>query len=115
MLAAQAIRAGDAEVIVAGGMESMTNAPYLLPEARAGVRLGHGKLVDSMIRDGLWDIYNDFHMGNDGRARRAEVRDHARAEQDGFAAESHQRAAEATAAGRFDDGEVRGRDPAEEG
>jgi len=63
MLAAQAIRAGDAELIVAGGMESMTNAPYLLPEARSGVRLGHGKLIDSMVWDGLWDIYNDFHMG----------------------------------------------------
>ena len=63
MLAAQAIKAGDAEVIVAGGMESMTNAPYLLPQARAGVRLGHGQLIDAMIHDGLWDIYNDFHMG----------------------------------------------------
>src|SRR4030095_9565176 len=63
MLAAQAIRAGDADLIVAGGQESMTNAPYLLPEARAGVRLGHGKLVDSMVHDGLWDVYHDFPMG----------------------------------------------------
>jgi acetyl-CoA C-acetyltransferase len=102
MLAAQAIRAGDAEVVLAGGMESMTNAPYLLPEARAGVRLGHGKLVDSMIHDGLWDIYNDFHMGMTGElvAKKHEIR---REEQDAFAAESHRRAAEATAAGRFDE------------
>jgi acetyl-CoA C-acetyltransferase len=101
MLAAQAIRAGDAEVIVAGGMESMTNAPYLLPEARAGVRLGHGKLIDAMIHDGLWDIYNDFHMGMTGELV-AEKHDITRAAQDEFAAESHRRAAEATAAGRFD-------------
>ena len=66
-LAAQAIRAGDAEVIVAGGMESMSNAPYLLPSARTGARLGHAELVDSMVHDGLWDIYNDFHMGRPAR------------------------------------------------
>jgi len=101
MLAAQAIRAGDADVIVAGGMESMTNAPYLLPEARAGVRLGHGRLIDSMVHDGLWDIYNDFHMGITGEMA-AEKHDITRAAQDEFAAESHRRAAEATAAGRFD-------------
>ncbi|MCC7013282.1 MAG: acetyl-CoA C-acetyltransferase [Planctomycetes bacterium] len=101
MLAAQAIRAGDAEVIVAGGMESMTNAPYLLPEARAGVRLGHGKLIDSMVWDGLWDIYNDFHMGITGE-KVAEKYEITRAMQDAFAAQSHRRAAEATAAGRFE-------------
>ena len=100
MLAAQAIRAGDAEVIVAGGMESMSNAPYLLPEARAGVRLGHGKLIDSMVWDGLWDIYNDFHMGITGE-KVAEKHGITRALQDEFAARSHQRAAEATAAGRL--------------
>jgi acetyl-CoA C-acetyltransferase len=101
MLAAQAIKAGDAEVVVAGGQESMTNAPYLLPEARAGVRLGHGKLVDSMVWDGLWDIYNDFHMGVTGElvAKKYEI---TRREQDEYAARSHQKAAEATAAGRFD-------------
>jgi acetyl-CoA C-acetyltransferase len=101
MLAAQAIRAGDAEVIVAGGQESMTNAPYLLPEARAGVRLGHGKLVDSMIFDGLWDIYNDFHMGATAElvAKKYEI---SRKAQDEFAVASHKKAAEATAAGRFD-------------
>jgi acetyl-CoA C-acetyltransferase len=101
MLAAQAIRAGDADVIVAGGMESMTNAPYLLPEARAGVRLGHGKLIDSMVWDGLWDIYNDFHMGLTGE-KVAEKYEISRRAQDEFAAESHRRAGEATAAGRFD-------------
>lgn len=101
MLAAQAIRAGDADCIVAGGMESMTNAPYLLPQARAGQRLGHGQLIDSMVADGLWDVYNDYHMGITGEnvAEKYEVD---RAQQDAFAAESHRRAAEATEAGRFD-------------
>jgi len=101
MLAAQAIRAGDVDVVVAGGQESMTNAPYLLPEARAGVRLGHGKLVDSMIQDGLWDVFNDFHMGATGElvAKKYEI---SRKEQDEFAASSHKKAAEATAAGRLD-------------
>jgi acetyl-CoA C-acetyltransferase len=101
MLAAQAIRAGDADCIVAGGMESMTNAPYLLPQARAGQRLGHGQLIDSMVGDGLWDVYNDYHMGMTGEnvAEKYEVD---RAQQDAFAAESHRRAAEATEAGRFD-------------
>ncbi len=101
MLAAQAIKAGDADVIVAGGQESMTNAPYLMPEARAGVRLGHGKLIDSMVWDGLWDIYNDFHMGQTGElvAKKYEI---TRREQDEFAARSHQRAGAATAAGKFD-------------
>src|SRR5207249_4552131 len=64
MLAAQAIALGDADIIVAGGMESMSNTPYLLESARTGYRMGHAKLVDSMIKDGLWDVYNDFHMGN---------------------------------------------------
>jgi acetyl-CoA C-acetyltransferase len=101
MLAAQAIRAGDSDLIVAGGQESMTNAPYLLPEARAGVRLGHGKLVDSMIQDGLWDVYNDFHMGATAElvAKKYEI---TRKMQDEFAVLSHQKAAEATAAGRFE-------------
>lgn len=101
MLAAQAIRAGDIDIAVAGGMESMSNAPYLLPEARNGVRLGHGKLIDSMVWDGLWDVYNDFHMGNTGElvAKKYEI---SRREQDEFAARSHQKAGEASAAGRFD-------------
>jgi acetyl-CoA C-acetyltransferase len=101
MLGAQAIRAGDAEVVVCGGMESMTNAPYLLPEARAGQRLGHGKLIDSMVWDGLWDIYNDFHMGITAEKVAAKY-DVSRAAQDAFAAQSHQKADAATKAGRFD-------------
>src|SRR5262245_6767176 len=63
MLGAQAIANGDAEIVVAGGMESMSNSPYLLPKAREGYRMGNGQLVDSMVHDGLWDPYNDFHMG----------------------------------------------------
>ena len=101
MLAAQAIKAEDAEVIAAGGMESMTNAPYILPEARDGVRLGHGKLLDSMVNDGLWDIYNDFHMGMTGEKVASEL-DVSRAAQDEFAAHSHRKAEAATAAGKFD-------------
>ncbi|MGD8869065.1 MAG: beta-ketoacyl synthase N-terminal-like domain-containing protein, partial [Gemmatimonadales bacterium] len=66
MLAAQAIKLGDAETVIAGGMESMSRSPYLLPTARTGQRLGHGKMIDSMVNDGLWDCYNDFHMGNTG-------------------------------------------------
>ena len=99
-LAAQAIRAGDAHVIVAGGQESMTNSPYLMPGVRDGLRLGHGKLLDSMVHDGLWDIYNDFHMGVTGDlvAERCAV---SREEQDRFAAESHRRAAAAQASGAF--------------
>ncbi len=62
-LAAQGIQTGDVDIVVAGGMESMTNAPYLLPQARGGYRMGNGALVDSMIQDGLWDAYNNFHMG----------------------------------------------------
>ncbi len=91
MLAEQAIALGDAEVIVAGGMESMSNAPYVLERARVGYRLGHGDLLDSMIKDGLWDVYNDFHMGNAGElcARRLEI---SREEQDEYAAESYRRA-----------------------
>jgi len=63
MLAAQAVATGDAEVVVAGGMESMSNAPYLLPKAREGLRLGDGELIDSMVHDGLWEAYEDYHMG----------------------------------------------------
>jgi acetyl-CoA C-acetyltransferase len=65
-LAAQAIRAGDADAIIAGGFESMTNAPYAVPQARAGARLGNVQMIDLMINDGLWDKYNDFHMGMTG-------------------------------------------------
>lgn len=100
MLAAQAIRAGDADCIVAGGMESMSNSPYLVRGAREGLRLGHGQLVDSMIFDGLWDIYNDFHMGMTGE-KAAEKHGISRAQQDEFAASSHARAAAAEKEGRF--------------
>lgn len=100
MLAAQAIRAGDADVIVAGGMESMSNAPYLVPSARKGARLGHAQLVDSMVHDGLWDKYNDFHMGITGELV-AEKHEISREAQDEFAAASHQKAEAATAAGKF--------------
>ncbi len=102
MLAAQAIALGDADIIVAGGMESMSNAPYLLDKARSGYRLGHGQLVDSMIKDGLWDVYNDYHMGNAAElcAKECQV---SRAEQDEFAATSYRRALEAQKNGYFKD------------
>ena len=101
-LAAQAILTGEAEMVVAGGMESMTNAPYLLPQARSGYRMGNGALVDSMIYDGLWDVYNNFHMGVAAEkiAARYGI---TREEQDAFAAASHHRAAAATAQGFFRD------------
>jgi acetyl-CoA C-acetyltransferase len=101
MLGAQAIRAGDIDVAVCGGMESMTNAPYLMPAARAGARLGHAQMLDSMVWDGLWGVYNDFHMGLTGELV-SEKYEITRQMQDAFAAESHRKAAEATAAGRLD-------------
>lgn len=100
MLAAQAIRAGDAEVVVAGGMENMTQAPYLLPQARAGVRLGHGQLLDAMVNDGLWDIYNDFHMGMTAELV-VDKHSLSREEQDEFAAGSHAKAVAAMQGGKF--------------
>ncbi len=93
-LAAQAVQLGESEVVVAGGMESMSNAPYLLSQARTGYRLGDGKLVDSMIRDGLWDAYEDFHMGMTGELV-AEKYAISRERQDRFAFESHQKAVRA--------------------
>lgn len=99
-LASQAIQTGDAEIVVAGGMESMSNAPYLLPQARSGYRMGNGNLVDAMINDGLWDVYNQFHMGSAAEMVAAKYKI-TREEQDAFAAESHRRAAAATAEGRF--------------
>jgi acetyl-CoA C-acetyltransferase len=101
-LAAQAIQTGDAKIVVAGGMESMTNAPYILSQARAGYRMGNGALVDAMINDGLWDAYNNFHMGA-GAEMVAEKYGITREEQDAFAAESHRRAAAATNDGSFHD------------
>ncbi|MBI2900359.1 MAG: acetyl-CoA C-acetyltransferase [Planctomycetes bacterium] len=100
VLAAQAIKAGDIDVAVAGGQESMTNAPYLLPDARAGLRLGHGKIVDAMVHDGLWDVYNNFHMGNTAELA-ARKHDVTRQAQDEYAARSHARAVAAIKAGRF--------------
>jgi len=100
-LAAQAIRCGDAEVMIAGGQESMSLAPYVMPGARTGLRMGHAKLVDSMIQDGLWDAFNDYHMGitAENLVAKYEI---SREEQDAFAAESQRKAAEAVASGRFE-------------
>jgi len=100
VLAAQAIKCGDAEVVVAGGMESMSNTPYLIKNARTGFRMGHQQVLDSMIHDGLWDAYNDYHMGNTGEvvAERWEI---SRREQDQWALESHQKAIAAIDAGKF--------------
>jgi acetyl-CoA C-acetyltransferase len=100
MLARQAVLAKDASVVVAGGMESMSNGPYLIPRLREGLRLGNGELIDAVIHDGLWDVYNDFHMGITGE-KVAEKYRIAREEMDAFAAESHRRAAAATEAGKF--------------
>jgi acetyl-CoA C-acetyltransferase len=100
MFARREILVGDANVIVAGGMESMTNAPYLLPKARGGYRMGHGEIVDSMIHDGLWDPYDDMHMGNCGDMV-AEKYGFTREDQDAFAAESYRRAQAAQKEGRF--------------
>jgi acetyl-CoA C-acetyltransferase len=102
MMAAQEIQLGDADVVVAGGMESMSNSPYLLPKAREGYRMGNGTMVDSMINDGLWCAFNDYHMGQTGEvvAERWSV---SREEQDTYAANSHRKAAEAIDAGRFKD------------
>src|SRR6187549_958635 len=91
---------GDAQIVIAGGMESMSNVPYYLREARTGYRMGDGKLVDGMIFDGLWDPYNDFHMGQAGElcARELSI---SREQQDAFAAESYRRARAAVASGAF--------------
>jgi acetyl-CoA C-acetyltransferase len=100
MFARREILVGDADVIAAGGMESMTNAPYLLPKARSGYRMGHGEIIDSMIHDGLWDPYDDMHMGNCGDMV-AEKYGFSREDQDAFAAESYRRAQAAQKEGRF--------------
>ncbi len=102
MLAAQAIQCGDASLIVAGGTESMSRAPYLLEKARTGYRMGHGEIVDSMIKDGLWDVYNNVHMGicGDKCAAKYQI---SREDQDVFAIASYKRALEATQNGAFAD------------
>jgi acetyl-CoA C-acetyltransferase len=99
-LAAQAVQTGSSSIVVAGGMESMTNAPYLLPQARKGYRLGNGQVVDSMVHDGLWDIYNDYHMGITGEnvAGKYGI---TREEQDEFAVNSHRKAVSAIKECRF--------------
>ena len=99
-LAAQAIRCGDAEVVIAGGMENMRLAPYVMPAARTGLRMGHGKLVDSMIQDGLWDAFNDYHMGITAE-NLVEKYGITREAQDAFAASSQQKAVAAIEAGRL--------------
>lgn len=100
MMASQGIQLGDTDIVVAGGMESMSNAPYLAPKAREGYRLGNGVLVDSMIQDGLWDVYNDYHMGCTGEVV-SEKFDVSREEQDEYALNSHRKAAAAIKAGNF--------------
>jgi acetyl-CoA C-acetyltransferase len=99
-LAAQAVQTGNSSVVVAGGMESMTNAPYLLPQARKGYRLGNAQIVDSMVHDGLWDIFNDYHMGITGE-NVAEKYGISREEQDEYALNSHRKALSAIKECRF--------------
>src|SRR6266536_1258608 len=99
-LAAQAIQTGNSALVVAGGMESMTNAPYLLPQARKGYRLGDAQIIDSMVRDGLWDVYNDYHMGITGE-NVADKYGITREEQDEFAVNSHRKAVSAIKECRF--------------
>lgn len=102
MLAHQAIQVGDADVVIAGGLESMSNAPYLLKNARGGYRMGHGEIFDSMITDGLWDVYNNFHMGNCAEACAKDM-NFTRKELDDYAIMSYQRAQTAQKEGRFND------------
>ncbi|MBU0561045.1 MAG: thiolase family protein [Bacteroidetes bacterium] len=102
MLAEQAIKCGDADIIIAGGMESMSNSPYLLPAARNGMRLGHNQVIDSMIRDGLWDVYNDIHMGNCAESCARDFK-MSREELDEFAVNSYNKAIAAQKSKRFAD------------
>ena len=101
MLGAQSIQLGESDVVVAGGMESMSNVPYLIPSARSGARMGHQQLIDAMIHDGLWDPYRNQHMGNCGELCAREWK-FSREEQDAFAVQSYQRAIEAEKAGKFE-------------
>ena len=102
MLATQAIQVGDADIIIAGGFENMSQAPYLLSKGREGYRLGHGELIDSMITDGLWDVYNDTHMGNCAEIC-ARDRHYSKEDQNDFAKESYTRALDAQKTGAFND------------
>src|SRR2546427_252520 len=100
IMAARTIGMGEARIVVTGGMENMTRAPYLLEKARQGYRLGHGELTDSLVKDGLWDVYNNFHMGNAGELCAKKYK-FTRQELDDFALESYRRAREAIASGAF--------------
>lgn len=102
MLAAQSIALGQNEIVVAGGMESMSNVPYYLDKARNGYRLGHGQVTDGLVKDGLWDVYNDYHMGSAAELC-AETCNITREDQDNFAIESYKRAQAAQTAGKFND------------
>ena len=101
MLAQQGILTGDTDIVVAGGMESMSNCPYIIPKVREGLRMGHGSVVDLMIHDGLWCPFENWHMGNAGETV-ADAFKATRAQQDQYSADSHQKAAAAQAAGKFD-------------
>ena len=102
MLAAQAIASGDKDIVVAGGMESMSNVPYYLDKARNGYRLGHGQLTDGLVKDGLWDVYNNYHMGSAAELCASEC-NISREEQDTYAIQSYKRSQQATADGLFTD------------
>ncbi|MNK33164.1 Acetyl-CoA acetyltransferase [compost metagenome] len=102
MLAAQSIALGENDIVIAGGMESMSNVPYYLDKARNGYRLGHGQITDGLVKDGLWDVYNDYHMGSAAELC-AETCNITREDQDNFAIESYQRAQNAQANGKFKD------------
>jgi acetyl-CoA C-acetyltransferase len=116
MLAAQSIALGQNDIVVAGGMESMSNVPYYLPQNRNGARLGHGQVIDGIVKDGLWDVYKDYHMGSAAELCASEMK-FSREQQDQFAIESYKRAQAATAEGMFNDEiapvevPVRGKDP----
>lgn len=101
MLAAQSIANGDNDIIVAGGMESMSNVPYYLDKARNGYRLGHGQIIDGLVKDGLWDVYNDYHMGSAAELCATDC-NISREDQDNFAIESYKRAKSAQSNGKFD-------------
>ena len=101
MLAAQSIALGEIDIIVAGGMESMSNVPYYLDKARTGYRLGHGQITDGLLKDGLWDVYNDYHMGSAAELCASEC-GISREDQDAFAITSYKRAQSAQTEGKFD-------------
>src|SRR6201989_2280223 len=102
MLAAQSVQLGQNDIVVAGGMESMSNVPYYLDKARNGYRLGNGEIIDGLVKDGLWDVYNDYHMGSAAELCAAEC-NISREDQDAFAIESYQRSQAAQAEGKFKD------------